>query len=140
MAKSLRSKWRRKCRAVKRVRYGKVELERLKKTLQNDPLYKDPNNVDMSAATTTTTTTESTSGLADIVTVVDKENIKLQSQAKLAEGQESMETNERKYNRKTMRDQYGNYPIWMNQRRIQEKKKVLKANEKKRKNKRKLKR
>lgn len=33
MAKSLRSKWRRKCRAVKRVRYGVKELERLKKTL-----------------------------------------------------------------------------------------------------------
>lgn len=33
MAKSLRSKWRRKCRAVKRERYGAKELERLKKTL-----------------------------------------------------------------------------------------------------------
>lgn len=33
MAKSLRSKWRRKCRAVKRERYGAKELDRLKKTL-----------------------------------------------------------------------------------------------------------
>lgn len=33
MAKSLRSKWRRKCRAVKRERYQVKELERLKKTL-----------------------------------------------------------------------------------------------------------
>lgn len=36
MAKSLRSKWRRKCRAVKRVRYGEKELVRLKKTLGID--------------------------------------------------------------------------------------------------------
>lgn len=36
MAKSLRSKWRRKCRAVKRERYGKKELEILKKTLGID--------------------------------------------------------------------------------------------------------
>lgn len=36
MAKSLRSKWRRKCRAVKRIRYGEKELARLKKTLGID--------------------------------------------------------------------------------------------------------
>lgn len=36
MAKSLRSKWRRKCRAVKRERYAAKELERLKKTLGID--------------------------------------------------------------------------------------------------------
>ena len=33
MAKSIRSKWRRKCRAIKRERYGAKELERLKNTL-----------------------------------------------------------------------------------------------------------
>lgn len=36
MAKSLRSKWKRKCRAIKRERYGAKELERLKKTLGVD--------------------------------------------------------------------------------------------------------
>lgn len=36
MAKSLRSKWRRKCRAVKRERYGAKELDKLKKTLGID--------------------------------------------------------------------------------------------------------
>ena len=41
MAKSLRSKWRRKCRAVKRVRYGEKELARLKKTLGIDENGKD---------------------------------------------------------------------------------------------------
>lgn len=33
MAKSIRSKWKRKCRAVKRERYAVKELARLKKTL-----------------------------------------------------------------------------------------------------------
>lgn len=36
MAKSLRSKWRRKCRAVKRERYAVKELDKLKKTLGID--------------------------------------------------------------------------------------------------------
>lgn len=36
MAKSLRSKWKRKCRAVKRERYAAKELDRLKKTLGID--------------------------------------------------------------------------------------------------------
>lgn len=36
MAKSLRSKWKRKCRAVKRERYAVKELDRLKKTLSID--------------------------------------------------------------------------------------------------------
>ncbi|MCP6508340.1 hypothetical protein NL478_26605, partial [Klebsiella pneumoniae] len=35
MAKSLRSKWRRKMRAIKRIRYGAKELDRLKKMLVN---------------------------------------------------------------------------------------------------------
>jgi len=36
MAKSLRSKWKRKCRAIKRERYAVKELDRLKKTLGID--------------------------------------------------------------------------------------------------------
>ncbi|XP_071553064.1 uncharacterized protein [Panulirus ornatus] len=35
MAKSLRSKWRRKCLKIKRVRYGKKELASLMKVVQN---------------------------------------------------------------------------------------------------------
>lgn len=35
MAKSIRSKWRRKMRAIKRIRYGVKELDRLKKMLVN---------------------------------------------------------------------------------------------------------
>lgn len=35
MAKSIRSKWRRKMRAIKRIRYGVKELDRLKNMLVN---------------------------------------------------------------------------------------------------------
>ncbi|VVC28499.1 Hypothetical protein CINCED_3A016138 [Cinara cedri] len=35
MAKSIRSKWRRKMRAIKRIRYGVKELDRLKTMLVN---------------------------------------------------------------------------------------------------------
>lgn len=46
--------------------------------------------------------------------VVDKEN-------KETEGEEPEKMDDgtaRVYNKKTMRDQYGNYPVWMNRRKI----------------------
>ncbi|KZC10630.1 PREDICTED: protein LLP homolog [Dufourea novaeangliae] len=105
MAKSLRSKWRRKCRAVKRERYGEKELVRLKKTLgltengSHDNEMKD---------------------ISEIVTVVDAKALK-----------ETAKTNNtnmdvdggRIYDKKTMLDQYGNYPVWMNSRKIAKQKK-----------------
>lgn len=56
MAKSLRSKWRRKCRAVKREKYGVKELARLKKTLgitdddkpNKDEIMEDINTITLS--------------------------------------------------------------------------------------------
>jgi hypothetical protein len=42
MAKSLRSKWKKRMRAVKRVKYGERELERLKATIANDIYNKKP--------------------------------------------------------------------------------------------------
>lgn len=49
MAKSIRSKWKRKCRAIKRERYAEKELARLKKTLgiENAPKDNAPKDVDM---------------------------------------------------------------------------------------------
>nr|XP_003702432.1 PREDICTED: protein LLP homolog [Megachile rotundata] len=113
MAKSLRSKWRRKCRAVKRERYGAKELDRLKKTLGiNENGSQD---VEMSE-------------ISEIATVVDakkiKENTKTKQDAE-ADGTDMMEvdSNGRVYNKKTMRDQFGNYPVWMNRRKIAKHKK-----------------
>lgn len=53
MAKSLRSKWRRKCRAVKRERYAAKELVRLKKTLGiDDDASKDVDMADVAEIAT----------------------------------------------------------------------------------------
>ncbi|XP_076640381.1 protein LLP homolog [Colletes latitarsis] len=113
MAKSLRSKWRRKCRAVKRERYGAKELERLKKTLGvNENGSQD---VEMSEIT-------------EIATVVDAKTIKENEKAKQKNGKDGqgkmdVDSNVRVYNKKTMQDQYGNYPIWMNLRKVAKHKK-----------------
>ncbi|KAL0129829.1 hypothetical protein PUN28_001821 [Cardiocondyla obscurior] len=119
MAKSLRSKWRRKCRAVKRERYAEKELERLKKTLGIDAnATKDVEMADIS----------------EIATVVNVEKVKEdigarklkdtndKPQAEPSEEQMEVE-GVRVYNKKTLRDQYGNYPVWMNHRKIMKHKK-----------------
>ncbi|KAF7393724.1 hypothetical protein HZH68_010543 [Vespula germanica] len=110
MAKSLRSKWRRKCRAVKRERYGAKELDRLKKTLAID----ENGDVEMP-------------DISQIATVVDAKDIKESSKAKenhKADNTEKMEVDSgRVYDKKTLKDQYGNYPVWMNRRKIMKHKK-----------------
>ncbi|KYN21684.1 PREDICTED: protein LLP homolog [Trachymyrmex cornetzi] len=112
MAKSLRSKWKRKCRAIKRERYAVKELARLKKTLGiDDNASKD---IEMTEIT-------------EIATVVDAKKVKEDVKAKQVKdvksttvtGEEQMEVEgARIYNKKTLRDQYGNYPVWMNHRKI----------------------
>ncbi|XP_043524902.1 protein LLP homolog isoform X2 [Frieseomelitta varia] len=126
MAKSLRSKWRRKCRAIKRVRYGAKELERLKKTLGIDE--NGSQDVEMSEMSKIAT-------VVDAKTIKENEHAKEDEQAKeneQAKEDDQAETNGetmdvdidgRLYNKRTMRDQYGNYPVWMNKRKIAKHKK-----------------
>jgi len=105
MAKSLRSKWRRKCRAVKRVRYGEKELARLKKTLGIDE--NAPKDVEMS-------------DIQEIATVVDAKTIKeskdKENTEEIVDIEKMDDGSARVYNKRTMKDQYGNYPVWMNRR------------------------
>ena len=63
----------------------------------------------------------------DILIVVNAKKVKKDVKAKRVETSESKtETNEeqmetddvRVYNKKTLRDQYGNYPVWMSHRKI----------------------
>ncbi|EFN75199.1 protein LLP homolog [Harpegnathos saltator] len=112
MAKSLRSKWKRKCRAVKRERYAAKELDRLKKTLGIDD--KAPKDVEMA-------------NLEEIATVVDakqvRKDIEVKQSATTTDGNYMEVENVRVYNKKTLRDQYGNYPVWMNLRKINKHKK-----------------
>ncbi|RZC33773.1 Laps domain containing protein [Asbolus verrucosus] len=103
MAKSIRSKWKRKCRAIKRERYGKKELERLKKTLGIDGQSKD---VDMTE-------------ISEIAKVTDAKTIK---KKEAEDSQMDTNTNKRVFNSKTLRDQHGTYPVWLHPRKIVSKK------------------
>lgn len=107
MAKSLRSKWRRKCRAVKRERYGKKELERLKKTLGIDDKgeVKDVQMEEAEQIINFTTADEikkkqKEETADDVVTDVDMEDIK------------------KKFNTRSLRNANGAYPVWVHPRKI----------------------
>ncbi|XP_052609425.1 protein LLP homolog [Peromyscus californicus insignis] len=98
MAKSLRSKWKRKMRAEKRKKNAPRELSRLKSILRvdGDALMKD---------------------VEDIATVVVPKQCQGKMQCTVDDEKEDtkMET-ELKRNKKTLLDQHGQYPVWMNQR------------------------
>lgn len=119
MAKSLRSKWKRKMRAVKRERYGQKELERLKKTVGEDGVKKEIDVV--------------MTDISEVVTVTDAKNITNKSKPKKdvieIKDEEKMDDDKivHKYSSKTMKDQFGSYPVWMNQRKISKHKKARKG-------------
>uniref|UniRef100_A0A8C7ZIZ8 Protein LLP homolog n=1 Tax=Oryzias sinensis TaxID=183150 RepID=A0A8C7ZIZ8_9TELE len=103
MAKSLRSKWKRKMRAEKRKKNAPKELARLKQALSNDK----KGEVDMA-------------DLEEIATVVSPDKIKKQTDVDTAEDAAEglkMDT-DKKRNKKTLLDEDGRYPVWMNQRQI----------------------
>ncbi|KAK2182548.1 hypothetical protein NP493_349g02022 [Ridgeia piscesae] len=104
MAKSLRSKQKRKMRALKRIKNAPKELARLKKTLGLDGLID----------------TE----MAELVTVKDMKKVKENNENKKETPSDGMEVDETpaKFDPKTKRDEHGQYPAWMNQRAIHKKK------------------
>ncbi|XP_003972757.1 protein LLP homolog [Takifugu rubripes] len=99
MAKSLRSKWRRKMRAEKRKKNAPKELARLKQALSLDKKVDDV-----------------MAEVQEIATVVPAEKIKKQTDVEMAEGDEGKMDMDSKRNKKTMLDENGQYPVWMNQR------------------------
>ncbi|XP_049739748.1 protein LLP homolog [Elephas maximus indicus] len=117
MAKSLRSKWKRKMRAEKRKKNAPKELNRLKNILKvdGDVLMKD---------------------VQEIATVVVPKHSqeKMPCEMNGKKDDTKMET-DIKRNKKSLLDQHGQYPVWMNQRQ----RKKLKAKRKKGKGKNKAK-
>ncbi|NWX46906.1 LLPH protein, partial [Steatornis caripensis] len=90
MAKSLRSKWKRKMRAEKRKKNGPRELERLKKILGTN---------------------------ADVVMEEVKAVATVLSPEKALEQHDGCKMDiDNKRNKKTLLDQHGQYPIWMHSR------------------------
>ncbi|KAM3924138.1 protein LLP homolog isoform 1-T2 [Leptodactylus fuscus] len=100
MAKSLRSKWKRKMRAEKRKKNAPKELAHLKSVLANanaDVLMED---------------------VKEITTVVTAEKVKEKAAAEVeaTEGDTMKMETDVKRSKKTLLDQHGQYPVWMNQR------------------------
>lgn len=117
MAKSLRSKWKRKCKAVKRVRYGQKELERLKNILGLDTTQVKTENVDIS----------------EIAEVKTAEDIKNQSEAAADEEVMEVDDSSSKTSMKRLRNKDGTYPVWLHPRKIPRKTKNQKKKIQKRK-------
>lgn len=113
MAKSLRSKWRRKMRAVKRERYGKKELDRLKKTL----------GIDDAPATSDINVEAEMSEVINFTTVEEiKKKRKEKQPDKDIMDQDTIDDIQ-KFNAKTLRNENGAYPVWVHPRKIRKCKK-----------------
>ncbi|KAJ8915813.1 hypothetical protein NQ315_004625 [Exocentrus adspersus] len=106
MAKSIRSKWKRKCRAIKRERYGKKELERLKKTLGID-IDSGSKDINMQE-------------ISNIATVTAAKDISKKTSTETDDiiGDMEMEEIKSRFNAKTLRDEHGAYPVWLHPRKI----------------------
>ncbi|XP_056631160.1 protein LLP homolog [Diorhabda sublineata] len=126
MAKSLRSKWKRKMRQVKRERYGKKELERLKKTLGIE---------DTQGQGASNTVEVNMSELSEVINFTTAEEIKNKNQENQNERDvmdQSTVEDLKKFNSKTLMNDNGAYPIWVHPRKIR---KCKKSNKDKRKSK-----
>ncbi|XP_038833736.1 protein LLP homolog isoform X2 [Salvelinus namaycush] len=102
MAKSLRSKWKRKMRAVKRAKNAPKELARLKLALAHGG-----------------TGEISMNDIQDIATVVPAGKIKEKKVDVDMEGEEVDDGKmdmDSKRSKTTQLDEHGQYPIWMSQR------------------------
>ncbi|KAM3588070.1 uncharacterized protein V6R79_020495 [Siganus canaliculatus] len=101
MAKSLRSKWKRKMRAEKRKKNAPKELARLKQALSLD---KKGEAV--------------MADVEEIATVVPAEKLTKQTDVDMeaGEGGEGKMDMDSLRNKKTMLNEHGQYPVWMNQR------------------------
>uniref|UniRef100_A0A8C4U6Z5 Protein LLP homolog n=1 Tax=Falco tinnunculus TaxID=100819 RepID=A0A8C4U6Z5_FALTI len=98
MAKSLRSKWKRKMRAEKRKKNAPRELERLKKILRTNA------DVVMEEVKEVATVLSPKKALE----VLYKNSCPVKDDCKM--------DIDNKRNKKTLLDQHGQYPIWMNSR------------------------
>ena len=109
MAKSLRSKWKRKMRAEKRVRYGEREDKRLVKMLEAAKELKEQDGSDL------------------VMNPISNTNSNEQKETEAKTDENSMDTSVKpKFSTKSLKDEHGNYPKWMSSRRIQKMKKKSK--------------
>merc|ERR1712226_342861 len=115
MAKSLRSKWKRKMRAVKRVRYGEKENKVLEKILKNsDERKKLLENV-------TETCKMLRCNIGNCTLKHGPQPLGDSTLAPVVVGEDNMDMTGpmKKFSIKTKRDEHGTYPAWMSKRKIQ---------------------
>jgi len=106
---------------VKREKYGVKELARLKKTLgitdddkpNKDEIMEDINTITLSVDANTIKKTKSKKTTMKIINQDEDSDMEEEIVVK-----KDGESEPRVYNTKTMRDQFGQYPIWMSQRKI----------------------
>ncbi|XP_063391860.1 protein LLP homolog [Cydia fagiglandana] len=137
MAKSLRSRWKRKCRAIKRERYAVKELSRLKKMLgikeeekvkesevmeSDQVIFLDAGEVKNKKNKKKAKAAEPEPDPEDVEMSSDDEKIEV-------EGEDGKK---RVFNSKTLKDQNGQYPVWLHKRKIAKLNKIGKKNVKKR--------
>lgn len=102
-------------RAVKRERYGKKELERLKKTLGVEDSQPGTSDDKMDSNTT------------EVITFTTADEIKEKKKNKEIEVLDREELDEIKnFNPKTLRNEKGAYPVWLHPRKIKKVKKTKK--------------
>lgn len=103
-------------RAVKRERYGKKELDRLKKTLGIENTEPSTSEVNMT-------------DISEIATVVSTKKIRTK-QSTQEDDKDIMDISNvndiKKFNPKTLRNENGAYPIWLHPRKIKKAKKSKK--------------
>merc|ERR1711878_73861 len=103
MAKSLRSKWKRKMKAEKRIKYGEREEKRLVQMLKMANDLKEQDGSDLLMKPSTDNTEETPETIVD--TIVDENAMDTSVKAK--------------YSKTTLKDKDGNYPKWLSSRKIQ---------------------
>ena len=94
MAKSLRSKWKRRMRAEKRVRYGEREHKKLVKMVEAAEEMKKKDGDD--------STMNNVEQKEENITEADSMDISVKS----------------KFSSSSLKDEHGNYPAWMSKRKM----------------------
>jgi len=148
MAKSLRSKWKRKMRAVKRERYGEKEDTRLIKMLTAAGEYPQVEGADIKVEDITENDSVLITSIPrrssksrrikpraegrksrrdqaeeDVQEIHDNDNEEMESEndGEKDADDEGMAVDKPNhvFSKRTMKDQFGNYPAWMNKRKMQ---------------------
>lgn len=137
MAKSIRSKWKRKCRNVKRERYAVKELARLKKMLgvkdedkNEDEVMESDQVIFLDAGALKKGKNKKTNSKTEAENKEDEEDVEMSSDDEKVEVEE--DGKKRIFSTKTLKDQNGQYPVWLHKRKIAKINKIGKKKTKKR--------